>query len=436
LHLYNESPLRENMKGQGATIVEYGRLRASTVCERPEPGHRITYGNILGLLTAILFLMVPAGSANDVTDPWVYYHAGQEHFFNLEYEQALEDYQAGLELDPNNAFFYNAIANVYLFQELYRLGQLEGNLYDASNSFLKEKKRKPSAEQISKMKAALIKTRGICEARLRKNPQDTDALYNLGISYSTEGNYKFTIEKSWFDALRAGGKANELHEKLLKIDPDYHDAKLVPGVYQYVVGSIPGSVKWFAFLIGYRGSKVKGIRLIQDAMTKGERVGSGATFLLMVIYSREKEHDYARQLLRSLEEFYPRNPLIPLEIARSYAREQKRKEALEQYVRVANDMEAGRAGYEKLPRERIWYQVGVLHQRQGELEPALQAFARITNHSDGDGLLKAHSGLRRGEIFLAQNRPDQARMEFERVAGLPYEEPRRVARERLSGLDP
>lgn len=404
--------------------------------KRPNPGNRMNKSIILGLLVAILFLMTPASSANDVTDPWVYYHAGQEHFFNLEYEQALEDYQAGLGLDPNNAFFHNAIANVYLFQELYRLGQLEGNLYDASNSFLKEEKRKPSVDQIARMNAALSKVRGICEARLRENPHDTDALYNLGISYSTEGNYKFTIEKSWFDALGAGSKANDLHEKLLKIDPDYHDAKLVPGVYQYVVGSIPRSVKWFAFLIGYRGSKVKGIRLIQEAMTKGQRVGSGAAFLLAVVYSREKKHDYARQLLRSLEEFYPRNPLIPLEIARSYAREQKQKEALEQYVRVANDMEAGRAGYEKLPRERIWYQVGVLYQRQGELEPALQAFARITNHKDSDGLIKAHSGLRRGEIFLAQNRPEQARAEFERVAGLPYDEPRRLAREHLRGLGP
>jgi tetratricopeptide (TPR) repeat protein len=389
-----------------------------------------------GLLAGIFLLAASSAWANDVTDPWVYYHAGQEHFFNLEYQEALEDYQAGLELDPNNPFFYNSLANVYLFQELYRLGQLEGNLYDASNSFLKEKKPKPSPEQIAKVNAMLSKVRGICQARLRANESDTDALYNLGISYATEGNYKFTVEKSWFDALRAGSRANELHEKLLKIDPNYHDAKLVPGVYQYVVGSIPGSVKWFAFLFGYRGSKVKGIRLMQDAVTKGDRVGSGATFLLSVIYSREKRHDYARQLLGSLEEYYPRNPLIPLEIARSYSREQRRREALEQYVRVAEDMEEGRPGYDKLPRERVWYQIGVLYQKQGDLEEALLAFGRVTDRSDSDGLLKAHSGLRRGEIFLTQNRPDQARSEFERVASLPYAEPRRLAQERLSNLVP
>jgi tetratricopeptide (TPR) repeat protein len=388
----------------------------------------------LSLLLAATLGSGPAGAATETVDPWVYYYAGQDHFYNLEYEEANRDSQDALAGDPNNPFFYNSVANTYLFQELYRLGQLEGNLYDASNSFLKEKKPEPDSAQMAKVKEALARVRSVCEARLQKNPRDVDALYNLGISYATEGNYKFTIEKSWFDALRAGNKANELHRKVLAIDPSYHDAKLVPGVYEYVVGSIPRSVKWLAFLFGYSGSRLRGIRLMQEAMTKGKLLTSGSAFLLAVVYTREKRHDYARTLFSSLQDYYPRNPLLPLEIARSYAREGKQKEALEQYVKVANDMEAGRPGYDKLPRERLWYQIGVLYQQRGEWTQALNAFAKITDRSDSDGLLKAYSGLRRGEIFLAQNRPDQARAEYQRVADLPYEATRLEARQRLRTL--
>jgi predicted negative regulator of RcsB-dependent stress response len=68
------------------------------------------------------------------------------------------------------------------------------------------------------------------------------------------------------------------------------------------------------------------------------------------------------------------------------------------------------------------------------LDAALEAFAKVTENDGGDGLLKAHSGLRRGEIYLAQNRPEQARAEYERVAALPYEETRLQAQQRLRTL--
>lgn len=389
------------------------------------------------LFPALLLLAlppVPAVAADDV-DPWVYAFAGQEHFYNAEYEEAIADLEKAVAAEPDNPFFHNYLTEAYLFQEMYRLGLLDGNLYDASNSFLEAKNLEPSPAQMAKIKNSLARVRALCQARLKTNPRDTDALYALGVTYGLEGTYKFTIEKSWMDALRAGSRANELHEKVLAIDPAYHDAKLMTGVYQFVVGSIPRGVKWLAFLFGYRGSRARGIELLQDAMLHGRHTTSAAAFLLEVCYNRERQFEYARQLLRPLAKYYPRNPLIPLEIARTYGRQGNDKRALELYVEVARDMEAGRPGYHKLPRERLWYQIGVLYQRQGQLAEALDAFARVTDASGGDGLLKAYSTLRRGEIFLAQNRPERARAEYQRVAAMPYEEARRQAQERLRALD-
>lgn len=384
------------------------------------------------LLLVCLGLPAPAG-ANEV-EPWTHAYAGLQHFYSVEYPQAIAQIEQAIEGDPDNPIFYNFLANAYLFQELYRLGLLEGNLYDASNSFFKEQKREPDAARMAKVKQAIATTRRICEARLAKNPRDIEALYALGTSYGIEGNYRFTIERSWWDALRAGTKANEYHEKVLKLDPNYHDAKLVPGVYQYVVGSIPRGVKWLAFLFGYHGTKEHGIELLQEAMTHGKLTTSDAAFLLSVIYSREWRFDYARQLLEPLTRFYPRNPLVRLEIGRTYLREGKVAKALENHVAVAQDMEAGRPGYDKIPRDRLWYQIGTLYQQQSRWSEALDAYARITDRGDSDGLVRAYSGLRRGEIFLAQNRPDLAREEYQRVAALPYEEPRRKAQERLQAL--
>jgi tetratricopeptide (TPR) repeat protein len=399
------------------------------------PGARV----LRATLVALLFVLLPALgapsrlAANDV-DPWVYAHAGLDHFYNVEHAEAIADFKKAVEGDPNNVLFHNYLANAYLFSELRRLGKLEGNLYDASNSFLKEKGPEPNPQAIARFKEQLEWVKKTCNARLEKNPKDVEALYALGAAHGMEANYLFTIEKKWYDALGAGGKANDLHEKVLKLDPTYQDAKLIPGAYQYVVGSIPRSVKWLAFLFGFRGSREKGIALLQETMVHGKLASTDASFLLVVIYNRERKFEYSRRLLQTLSGYFPRNPLVRLEIARSYVKEGQLDKALQHYTQVAKELDAGKFGQGKVPRERLWYQIGTLYQQQGKQSEALDAYAKITDHSDSDGLVKAHAGLRRGEIFAAQNRMDRARAEYERVAAMPFDEPRRLAQERLRAM--
>ena len=378
-------------------------------------------------------LAPPRVAANDV-EPRVYAHAGLDHFYNVEHQDAIADFKKAIEGDPNNPFFHNYLANAYLFSELRRLGKLEGNLYDASNSFLKEKSPEPDPQVIAQFKREIEWVKKHCETRLAKNPKDVDALYALGAAHGMEANYLFTIEKKWFDALDAGGKANDLHEKVLKIDPNYHDAKLIPGAYQYVVGSIPRGIKWLAFLFGFRGSRERGIAMLQETMVHGKLAATDAVFLLAVVYNREKQFEYSRRLLQSLSEYFPRNPLVRLEVARTYVKEGQLDPALQHYTQVAKDLDAGKFGQGKVPRDRLWFQIGTLCQQRGKSNEALDAYSQITDHNDSDGLVKAHAGLRRGEIFARQNRLDRARAEYERVAAMPYDEPRRQAQERLRAM--
>ena len=390
------------------------------------------HGATVALLGAVCLLGSSPAAAEHV-DPWVYAYKGLDHFYNLEYKESQAALEKALESDPDNPILRNFLTNAYLFEELYRLRQLEGNLYSASNTFLKEKPR-PDPERMQLIRRRVAEVKQICEARLAKNPRDAEALYALGLAYGIEANYTFTLDKKFLDALRLGSKANELHERLLKLDPNYHDARLIPGLYQYAVGSIPRSVKWLAFLFGYRGSKEEGLRLLQEAMVKGKWVTSDAAILLAVIYTRENQHAYARKLLTSISEYFPRNPLFFMEVGRSFEREGKHQDALGIYLEAARRLDANAPGYDKVPRERLYYEIGSLHQRLGQYDNALAAFAQVIERADSDGLLKAYSGLRRGEIFQAQRRRELALAEYERVAALPYEGPRREAELRLRAM--
>lgn len=392
-------------------------------------------GKILAAgLSLGLALTGVAARADDV-DPWVYERAGAHHLYSLEYDEAIADLQKALEGDPDNLHFHNSLTRIYLFQELFRTGQLEGNLYAASNDFLEAQKPKADPQRVELIRQGVAKVIALSKERLRENRYDTVALYEQGVAYSIEANYKFMLEKKYLDALRAGGKANQLHLQVLKLDPNYHDAKLVLGMYQYVVGSLPRGIKWLVFLIGYRGSKNRGIELLQEAMVKGKYVTSGAAVLLGVVYNREKRYSYARQIYEALGTYYPRNPLFPLEVGRTYEREGNRAAALEVYTQVAERLEAGVPGYSKLPHERLYYQIGIMHLQLGELDKALAAFTTVTDGAEGDGRVRAFSALRRGEIYTAQKKLDRARTEFERAAAMPYEEPRRLARRRLRSLN-
>jgi len=373
--------------------------------------------------------------ADDGVEPWVYAHVGLDHFYNLEYEQSLANFRRALELAPENPIFLNFIANAYLFQELYRTGQLDAQLYSESNPFLRSEKPGLDPNAMQTVNNLVARTKEICQQRLRQNGQDKTALYALGIAYGIEANYEFTVYKHWYAAIKAANKAKDYHSQLKKLDPDYHDANLVLGVYEYAVGSIPAAVKWLAFLVGYRGSKARGIELLHAAVRRGKLVTTDAAVLLAVIYNREKKYEYVRQLLHTLSTYYPRNHLLRLEIARTYLNEGNEAAALAEYRSIAAQVEANAPGYERVPRDRLYYQMGSLHQRQGDYEKALAAFEHITSGTSANGLLAAYSHLRKAEIYLAQNRLDKAREEYKRVLTVPYPEPRAQAERALKVLE-
>ena len=371
--------------------------------------------------------------AGDI-DPWVFIHAGMKHLYNLDYDRAIANYKEALKRDPENIRFLNLLANAYLFQELFRLGQLDGNLYSSSNAFLKAKKPRPNRVRIKLFRDTLARVRELANARLQENPNDAEALYSLGIVHSLEATMKFTINKKFMSALRSATKANSLHEKVLKLDPGFHDAKLITGTYQYVVGSLPWTVKLLALFLGHRGNKQKGIRLVHEAMTKGQLVTTDATVLLSLGYGREKQHAYARELLEKLTEFYPRNYLYRLEIGRSYQREGNHPAALRIYLDVAKRSKSGSPGYGRAPLGRLYFEIGTMQLRMNKLDKALASFELSSQQKDTDGLVRAYARLRRGDILLQQNHPEQARKEFELVAAMPYKKPKQQAQAKLKKL--
>jgi len=50
---------------------------------------------------------------------------GFDHFYNLEYDQAIADFQRAIAQDPNSPDLHNHLAQTLVFREMYRDGALE-----------------------------------------------------------------------------------------------------------------------------------------------------------------------------------------------------------------------------------------------------------------------------------------------------------------------
>ena len=148
----------------------------------------------LPVLASLLIFAAWAG------DPLV--ERGYAHFYNLEYDEAIADFQAAIALHPNDPELHNHLAETIVFQEMYRDGALESELVSGNNSFLRRPKLNPTAQTEKWFLSEVGKAMALAQARIDKNPKDAAALYALGISYGLRSNYYWVVKKAWHDSLK------------------------------------------------------------------------------------------------------------------------------------------------------------------------------------------------------------------------------------------
>src|SRR5947208_4777088 len=95
--------------------------------------------NWMRVLPLILFPLVLLGQQKLVDE-------GFEHFYNLEYDEAIASFEKAIAENPGSPDLHNHLAQSLVFREMYRDGALESELVNGSNSFLRRSKLNPSPE--------------------------------------------------------------------------------------------------------------------------------------------------------------------------------------------------------------------------------------------------------------------------------------------------
>lgn len=351
-----------------------------------------------GCFAAWLCLAGMAWAAGD-TNPMNYDPQVKEafnHFYNLDYNGAIQRFERVRAEHPGDPQATAYLVEVTLFQELYRQDLLDTTFY-ANDGFLTGRHATTSDPEARKRILGLAdEAIREADARLSKNPNDVNALFARGWVRSLQTTYLAMVDRDFRGGFKLATKAKDDEERVLQIDPNYVDAKLVVGVYQYVVGALPWPFKFLIGFVGITGSKTTGLAMLRDAGERGVNTSVEARTVIALFLRRESKYAEAIQVVRKLKSEYPRDFLFHLEEANL------RKDAGEGMAAVAAYRElladAARPGYFTEPQlELAYFGLGEALRGQRHYPGAADAYEKVASRKGVGPELKIRSLLAAGE---------------------------------------
>ncbi len=277
---------------------------------------------------------------------------GFTEFYNLDYDQALTIFQAVAQSQPS-ADAYNHIAQTIVFRAMFRANALDTEMVANSQSFLHMAKVPMESADDAEFNDAIRHAISLAQASLETHPQDTRALYALGVSHGLLGNYHLMVQKKYRDALKEGTAARKLHNRATELDPEFVDARLTQGLNDYIIGSLPLGWRMLGFLGGFHGDRARGIHTLELVADRGVWNQIDAKVMLAAIYRREKTPERSVTVLNDLIPRLPKNYLLRLELAEMYADLGQKSRALEVVAEVERMKVQQAPGYDRVPDEKI-----------------------------------------------------------------------------------
>jgi tetratricopeptide (TPR) repeat protein len=338
-----------------------------------------------------------------------------DHFYNLDHDAAIHDFETIMARHAGDPFAINHLLSALMVRELYRMGAINTGEY-ANDSFIGLAHRPADPAQKERIKQLAQQAEKLENAELSRNPDNIDMLYARGVTRAQFALYTGLIERAWFSALRNAVGARHDHERVLQLDPNYTDAKLVVGTHNYVMGSLSFAVKVAVALVGLSGDKQKGIQYLYDAYHANGETSVDAGMVLLVFLRREHRYNDALDIANALAPRFPRNYLLPIEEGNLLRASGKLDAAEDQYRRV---WQAGREGkYGSLHYELAGVALGDVLRDEKKYSAAAGAYEQVSQLSGADPELVQKADLGAGEMYDQMQNRDLALKKYQAVVAI------------------
>lgn len=319
-----------------------------------------------------------------------------EHFYNLDYPGSVSRFERFHAMHPGDPQATVLLLDAVLFQELYRLDLLDTTFY-ANDGFLTGR-HATGEDPRAKVRIFALADESIQEAdwRISHNPNDVDAYYARGWAKSLKSAYMAMVERSFGAAFRLAIAAKNDHQKVLQIDPAYQDAKLVVGVYEYVVGALPLPFKILIGFAGMSGSKSKGMAMLHEGAEQGVITSVECKTVIALFLRREARYKEAIEVVRALKARYPHDFLFGLEEANLRKDDGQGMVAVHSYEELLSN--AARPGfYTDVRLDLAYFGLGDALRGQRHVAEAAEAYEKAAFTRNAGAELKVRSLLAAGE---------------------------------------
>src|SRR5438270_2591460 len=319
-----------------------------------------------------------------------------EHFYNMDYDRATQEFEKLVEKHPNDPFAVNHLLTVVLMHDLYDTGAMNTGDY-ANDSFIGRTPRPTDARTKDRIKELVRRAENLEEQELKANSKDVNALYCRGVTRAQFSVYTGLVERAWFSALRNAVGARHDHERVLELDPKYVDAKMVVGTHNYVIGRLPWSVKMAAALAGLSGSTEKGLDYLREVAKSDGENAVDAKVVLTLFLRREQQYDEAVGYMNDLSAKYPRNHLFLTEVANLQRAAGHLPEAEATYRKVWQNGREGKYG--TLHYELAAWGLGELLRSKKDIAGAAEAYELVSQAPNPDPDILQKANLAAGQMY-------------------------------------
>jgi tetratricopeptide (TPR) repeat protein len=353
-----------------------------------------------------------------------------EALYNIDYDKAHRDFKEIATLYPNHPAGPQLLAAGLWIKTLYESRRLQSSLY-SSESFYSNGDDAVDPKIVNEFRALTREAKRLAEARLKQDPKNIEALDFLANTEGLKAAFEEAVERRHFAALRDGNDAVDHHRQILKMNPEYIDAQLTIGLYEYTVGSLPLPVKLLAGVTGYRGSKKKGLMLLEQVAKGGQWRQDDAKTVLVLLYTREKRFNDVLALTRELSAKYPRNYLFRLETADALVALAAQKRRLNDPAGAAQAEKEAFATFDELLRDRnvrdaasraldlIHFKYGEVLLTAGQNDRAAKEFLTTAKMDHAEGGLVTMAHLYAARAYDVSGKRDDAVTQYKEVLTRP-----------------
>ncbi len=356
--------------------------------------------------------------------------SGLEALYNLDYEKARQNFKQIAELYPHHPAGPKLLAAGVWIKTLYQSRRLQTSLYN-SETFYAEGEDKVDPKIVEEFRNLTRDAKRLSEARLKQYPGDIEALDFLAATAGLRASFLEAVERKHFAALREGSEAVDRHKDVLKLDPNYVDAELTIGIYEYVIGSLPLPVRLLVGITGARGSKKRGLERLERVAKEGRWAQDDAKSALLLLYTREGRFRDIVPIARELGAKYPRNYIFRLEEAKALiaVAEEERKannltaaaQAEKEALKTFEDLLSDRALRDTVGRalDLVHFKFGEVLMTAGHADRAAKEFMTATRaeHADPGMVTMAH--LYAARAYDVAGKRDEAVAQYQKVLDRP-----------------